>query len=156
MSLTLGQLLAEYLYSEQLPVDVIIPVPLHPKRLRDRGYNQATLIAVEISKNRGLPMLEDALLRLRNTTAQAQTVNAAERRNNMRDAFVCPHSLKGTRILLIDDVCTTGSTLNACASALKTAGVKSVWGLTVARDVLAYPTRPLLTPPACTPPAGSL
>ncbi len=136
MAAPLGQLLTEYVRTNSLPADTLVPVPLHPKRLRERGYNQALLLATEIGKNSGLPVLEGTLIRHINTASQARTTSAVERRNNVQDAFVCSKSLDGRRILLIDDVCTTGATIDACAAVLKQAGAEEVWGLTVARDVL--------------------
>ncbi len=136
----LGQLLAEFLHSYPLPSEVLIPVPLHPKRLRERGYNQATLLAREVSKLNGLPVDERLLLRQRDTITQARTASSMERRSNVRDAFICRQGLHGERILLIDDVCTTGATLDACAAALKAAGAGSVWGLTAASEKFPWPS----------------
>jgi ComF family protein len=114
--------------------EVLVPVPLHPKRLRQRGYNQALLLAQELSKIIGLPVDEDALIRAQDVVPQARTKSAAERRQNVRHAFACNRNMADKQILLIDDVCTTGATLDACAIALKAAGASSVWGLTVARE----------------------
>jgi ComF family protein len=134
MAAPLAQLLAEYLHSHPMIGEVLVPVPLHPKRLRQRGYNQASLLAKELSKIIGLPVEEDALLRVQDVVPQARTKSAAERRQNVRHAFACNKNMEGKQILLIDDVCTTGATLDACAIALKTAGASSVWGLTAARE----------------------
>jgi ComF family protein len=136
----LGQLLAEYLGSHPLQGETIIPVPLYPKRLRERGYNQSTLLAKELGKLIGLPVLEDALTRVKDAVPQARTRSAIERRRNVHDAFACHHPLEGRQILLIDDVCTTGATLDACAIALKAAGAGSVWGLTMAREMFSSPS----------------
>jgi ComF family protein len=133
----LGQLLAEYLSSHPLRGEAIIPVPLHPKRLRERGYNQASLLAKKLSRLGGLPVVEDTLIRVRDALPQARTRSAIERRQNVQDAFVCHQGLEGKQVLLIDDVCTTGATLDACAIALKAAGAGSVWGLTVAREMFS-------------------
>jgi ComF family protein len=137
----LGQLLAEYLGSHPLKGEVIIPVPLHPKRIRERGYNQASLLAKELSRLVGLPLVEDTLIRERDALPQARTRSAIERRNNVQGAFICHQGLEGKQILLLDDVCTTGATLDACAIALKAAGASSVWGLTVAREMFALPSK---------------
>jgi len=131
----LSQLLSEYLSSHAPKGEAIIPVPLYPKRLRERGYNQASLLAKELSKLTGLLVMEGPLVRVRDTISQARTTSAIERRRNVQDAFVCNQGLKEKQILLIDDVCTTGATLDACAMALKSAGASSVWGLTVAREI---------------------
>jgi predicted amidophosphoribosyltransferase len=88
-----------------------------------------------MSKLTGLPVVEGSLLRQRDTIPQARTASAAERRSNVRDAFACQQELQGMRVLLIDDVCTTGATLDACATALRAAGAGSIWGLTVATEM---------------------
>ena len=136
----LGQLLAEHLSSHPLKGEMLVPVPLHPKRLRERGYNQASLLAKELGQHAGLPIVEEPLVRVRDTVSQARTASAIERRRNVKDAFVCHQGLEGKQVLLIDDVCTTGATLDACATALKAAGASSVWGLTVAREM--FPQSP--------------
>lgn len=127
----LGQLLGECLRVYPLPVEVLVPVPLHPKRLRQRGYNQSALLA----RATGLPVVE-GLIRLRDTPPQARTATSQERQDNVRGAFACRHrGLRGRQILLVDDVCTTGATMEACALALKEAGAASVWGLALAREI---------------------
>ena len=104
MASPLAHLLAEYLRSNPLPGDAIIPVPLHSKQLKRRGYNQAALLATEIGKLTGLPVTEGLLIRLRDTQSQTKTTSAAERRENVRDAFSCPQRLHRENIVLIDDV----------------------------------------------------
>lgn len=132
----LAQLMKEYLCAHPLPGDVLVPLPLHPRRLRQRGYNQSSLLSVELGKLASLPVVEGSLVRLKNTPPQTRTKSAAERQSNVVGAFICrDQRLEGRRILLIDDVCTSGATLDACATALKAAGATSVWGLTLAREV---------------------
>lgn len=132
----LGQLLGEYLEAEPVPADVLVPVPLHGRRLRERGYNQSALLAAEIGKAKGLPAVTDSLVRLRHTKSQVKTAGAEERQRNMAGAFGCRDArLAGKRVLLVDDVCTTGATMNSCAIALREAGAASVWGLVLAREV---------------------
>ncbi len=132
----LAQFLADYLKNNGMPVDVLTPVPLHRHRLRERGYNQSVLLVQELSLLTQLPVASDTLVRMINTPPQARTANIKIRRENVTGAFVCQDkSLTGKRVLLIDDVCTTGATLNACAIILKKAGAASVWGLTVAREL---------------------
>jgi ComF family protein len=132
----LGQLLAEYLEAEPVTADVLVPVPLHSRRLRERGYNQSALLAAEVGKLNSLPVVSDSLVRLRHTKAQVKTADAEERQRNLAGAFGCRDAkLAGKRVLLVDDVCTTGATLNSCAIALREAGAASVWGLALARDV---------------------
>ncbi len=128
--------LAGYLHANPLPVEVIVPVPLHPRRLKERGYNQALLLAHELGLLTGLPVVNDDLIRRRHTPPQARTASLAERRQHMLALFACRDGkLKGKKVLLLDDVATSGATLNGCAAALKQAGATSVWGLTLAREV---------------------
>jgi predicted amidophosphoribosyltransferase len=104
--------------------------------LRQRGYNQSSLLARELGKLLSLAVIEGALVRLKNTPPQTKTKGVDERQSNVAQAFSCQtEGVEGKRILLIDDVCTSGATLNACAIALKAGGAASVWGLTVAREV---------------------
>ncbi len=110
--------------------DWIIPVPLHPFRRRQRGYNQSQLLAQRLSRETGIPMQTKTLTRIRNTPSQAQRTHA-ERPGNVRDAFLAGRGLQGSHILLVDDVITTGSTLDACALALRMAGAAGVWAVTV-------------------------
>ena len=104
--------------------------PLHPFRRRQRGYNQSQLLAQRLSRETGIPMQTKTLTRIRNTPSQAQRTHA-ERPGNVRDAFLAGRGLQGSHILLVDDVITTGSTLDACALALRMAGAAGVWAVTV-------------------------
>jgi len=132
----LARLLNDYLLDNPVPGEVLVPVPLHPKRLRERGYNQSRLLAKELGKLAGLPVVDDCLVRERYSLPQARTSSVVERRGNVADAFACRHRwLEGKQVLLIDDVSTSGATLDACARALKGAGAASVWGLTLAREI---------------------
>jgi ComF family protein len=136
LALPLAQLLAQHLEDKPLAADVLVPVPLHPRRLRERGYNQSRLLAQELCRLIEVPVAEDMLFRHRNNRAQVKTPDSEERRSNVLGAFGCRDDrLKGGRILLIDDVCTTGATLNSCASALREGGAGSIWGLALAREV---------------------
>jgi ComF family protein len=128
----LGQLLADYLTRHHLPADVIVAVPLHPTRLRERGYNQSALLARQLSQATGLPVVEGCLRRVRVTVPQID-LTAAQRRENVTGAFDCADDrLAGQRVLLIDDVYTTGATLEACAAAVRAHGARSVWALALA------------------------
>lgn len=136
----LAETFAVFLYnclkSNALSVDTLVPVPLHSKRLRERGYNQSGLLARELGKLSGLPVIEDHLIRYLYTPPQAQSSGVGERRNNIMNAFKClDNKLQGKRVLLVDDVATSGSTLNTCARELKSNGAKSVWGLVVALEL---------------------
>ena len=131
----LGEILAGYWRLEPLPVRAIVPVPLHRTRLRQRGYNQSLLLARELAERIDLPLCEGALLRERNTPSQVG-LSVEERWTNVWGAFRCSNSdLRGEHVLLVDDVLTTGATLEACASTLLEAGVEEVWALTLTRAV---------------------
>ncbi len=115
----------------------IVAVPLHAKRLRERGYNQAGLLAQQLSRYLKLPYYEGQLVRRRETRSQVG-LDGQGRIENVRDAFGWQGSpLAGQSLLLIDDVCTTGATLSEAARALKTSGANRVWGLTVTRELRA-------------------
>jgi ComF family protein len=124
-----------YLQTNAIEGDAILPVPLHRARLRNRGYNQSALLAQKLGKLAGLPVVENCLIRIKDSEPQARTRTGEERRRNVAGAFACKDDvLSGSRVILIDDVCTTGATLEACAETLKHSGVTSVWGLTIARE----------------------
>ena len=137
----LGELLAEA-GPAILPVspagwaDGLVPVPLHPARLAERGFNQADLLAAPCATAWGVPVLARALVRTRPTRPQTD-LDAAARRANVRDAFRVPRpaEVAGRRLLLLDDVLTTGATAAAAARALRAAGATSVGVLALARVV---------------------
>lgn len=132
----LAELLADYLQSNPLPGEAIIPVPLHPRRLKERGYNQSSLLAGELGKLTNLLVIEDCLIRIKEARPQVKASDVEERRRNVAHAFVCRNGgVSGKQIILIDDVCTSGATLESCAAALKSKGATSVWGLTLAREI---------------------
>jgi ComF family protein len=136
MAAPLAQLLSDYLVTNPVPGDVLVPVPLHRKRMRERGYNQSNLLARKLGKLLNLPVVADCLIRQRHALPQARTTSVEERQSNVADAFTCRDDrLRNKRVLLIDDVSTSGATLDACAAALKASGAISVWGLTVAREI---------------------
>ena len=129
----LGALMATYWTQHPMPIDIVTPVPLHAARLRERGYNQAALLAHEMARRAGLIVDERLLLRQRATVSQTK-LDAVQRKKNVSAAFRCSNNeLTGKRVLLIDDVCTTGATLEACAVALHDGGARSVQALTLAR-----------------------
>ncbi len=132
----LAKLLNDYLATNPIPGEVLVPVPLHQKRLRERGYNQSSLLAKELGKLTNLPVVDDCLIRQRHAPPQARSSTVEERRHNVAGAFVCrDHRLQDKQVLLIDDVATSGATLDAGAAALKAAGATSVWGLVLAREI---------------------
>jgi ComF family protein len=117
------------------PVDVVSAVPLHASRLRERGYNQAVLLAQVVARTRSWVFAPDALRRVRETASQVN-LNAQERRANVEAAFFAePAVFCGRQVLVIDDVLTTGATLSACADALRAAGATHVYGATLAGAV---------------------
>ena len=131
---TLAALMADYLDRNPVAADVLIPPPLHSRRLRSRGYNQSALLALQLGKSLGLPVREDLLIRVTNARPQVEARTQEERRNNVANNFACDADATGLTALLIDDVATTGSTLSECARALKNAGAAKVCALTLARD----------------------
>jgi ComF family protein len=135
----LGLLLAKAYRASKIQADIIIPVPLHPERQRERGYNQAQLLAKACAQVVGVPLNTSLLQRRRATQAQAQ-LHVHERYANVAGAFCCSSSIAtkslGNRtVVIIDDVSTTGATLEACAAPLFAAGARKVWGLVLARPV---------------------
>ena len=132
---------AEHLATVLLPVleecggfDAVVPVPLHHSRLRQRGYNQSALLAHHVGEALGIPVRE-LLVRQRATPRQVG-LDAAQRVANVAGAFAVPYDadVEGWRLVLIDDVVTTGSTLAACAAALRRGGADEVWAATLARE----------------------
>ena len=132
----LSHCMAQYLRKHPMSFDVIVPVPIHKQRLRERGYNQSSLLAKRLGYMIRKPVVEGDLLRTKHTPSQAKSASLDQRRTNIRNAFNCIGSdLTGKRVLLIDDVCTSGSTLDSCAISLKKAGATSVLGLTLAKEI---------------------
>ncbi|GAC1389236.1 MAG: hypothetical protein NVS4B11_18870 [Ktedonobacteraceae bacterium] len=136
----LGTLLAQTYLNYGMQADMLVSVPLHSKRHKQRGYNHAYLLANVCSSTIGVPLRDDLLVRSRATSAQVG-LNAYDRRQNVLGAFYCTagratESIYGRRIVIVDDVCTTGATLDACAAALFQAGAASVWGLVLAGSAL--------------------
>ncbi|MFZ5863529.1 MAG: ComF family protein [Nitrospirota bacterium] len=116
------------------PVDAVVPVPLHVRRLRRRQFNQSLRLAAEVARRLNRPVWPDILRRTRWTTPQT-TLDRAHRQANVRRAFAVrhPHRVAGHRLLLVDDVYTTGATVNECANALRAAEASAVYVVTVAR-----------------------
>ncbi|MBN1780806.1 ComF family protein [bacterium] len=135
----LGDMAARILNGKASGADLIIPVPLHRRRQRERGFNQSLLIAERLGGDMGIPVMgsRTPLRRIRYTETQT-SLNAAERQFNVRDAFrvVQPDAVSGKHILIVDDVITSGATINACARACRAAGAAEVTGLGLTRPVL--------------------
>lgn len=126
----MGELLATDLTEHPLPIDLLVPVPLHPRRRRQRGFNQSELLVRVVAGRLGIELNVRSLRRQRNTRPQVQADDRRRREENVRGAFRCGDGVAGRQVLLIDDVLTTGATLRECAAALKAAGAASVWALT--------------------------
>ena len=129
----LGRLLSRYFLEKPLPAGFLVPVPLHRRRLRQRGYNQSALLAKDLAKRVGIPVSEGTLVRIKDNPPQV-SLDRAQRMENVEGSFECGDDVKGKAILLVDDVATTGSTLSACGAALKEGGAASVWALVLARE----------------------
>ncbi len=131
----LGRLLLDALPAG-LDADLVIPVPLHPTRLREREFNQSLLLADRVAKHLSRPLSFTNLVRTAPSEPQS-TLSRKERMKNLRRAFAVrrPESIARKRVLLIDDVFTTGTTVNECANVLRTAGAEAVFVLTLARTI---------------------
>jgi len=126
--------LADYISAHPVLFDALVPVPLHPDRVAERGFNQSELLAESIRLTLNIPTRTDLVQRVVATRPQAQ-LNRHQRLQNVANAFApAPDAtLHGETLLLIDDVSTTGATLRACANILKRIGAGDIWALTVAR-----------------------
>ena len=137
----LGNLMIKALQKTDLPLaDMIIPVPLHPKRLRWRGFNQSELLAKHVSSNllpqTNIELEEKILVRKKYTPPQMKISNYQHRKQNMQGAFCVTDAekIKNKTILLIDDIATTGSTIFECAQVLKNSGAKEIYAAVIARQ----------------------
>jgi len=134
--LALAGFFARNLASRPIPeLDLIVPMPLHPKRLAERGFNQALEIARGVARHLGRPIEPRGVLRVKDTPPQTE-LPYEERAKNVRGAFLCKLDLSGVSVAVLDDVMTTGTTLNELARALKRAGATRVENFVIARTVL--------------------
>ncbi len=141
----LGMIMARAWPGDAIHGDCLIPVPLHPSRERQRGYNQARLLAEVLGRQIGLPVVKGAVRRVRATRPQVH-LDARARQENVIGAFSEGDvPMRGRRPVLIDDVCTTSATLSACAHVLWQAGATEVWAYTLARAAWD-PERPDVLP----------
>ena len=123
----LGRNLASFMeLPKEWQADAIIPVPLHPARLKERGYNQSLILAEDLGRGYDIPIRDTLLKRIRNTQMQSMT-SREERQANVKDAFRASKRCRGLSIILVDDVITSGSTSEECARALKAAGADKVY-----------------------------
>jgi len=133
---SLAELMHGYLMENPVTGNVLVPVPLHRKRHRERGYNQSALLARELGRLSGLKVVDNCLVRHSYAPPQARSASVGERRNNVAGTFACRDGqLRGREVILVDDVSTSGATLDACAGALKSAGAVVVWGLVLALEL---------------------
>jgi ComF family protein len=128
----MAEVLARELCARLASVELLVPVPLGRRRLRDRGYNQAAVLAAALSDRTGIPSREGLLVRTRDTRTQT-ALGPSERWANVAGAFGAGERLAGMRVALVDDVLTTGATLAACAAALSSSGAMAVGAVTFAR-----------------------
>ena len=127
-----------FVHNLEWHLDIVVPVPLSRERKKERGYNQAALLAKPLAWGLGLKYCHGALARQRDTRSQVG-LNVDQRRQNLQGAFTASKStFAGKAVLVVDDVATSGSTLDACADALWLAGAEKVYGVTLARAMLAY------------------
>jgi ComF family protein len=136
VALPLGMRMADVWTERQLTSDLLVPVPLHVVREAKRGYNQSALLARELARRVGIPLEECLLFRIHSTASQAK-LERHMRWPNVRDAFSCPadSDLSGMSVTLVDDVATTGATLEACAVALLAQGARRVNAFTLSHAV---------------------
>lgn len=130
---TFAEKLSQRIDKDSLP-DYVIPMPLHPAKLRERGFNQSLLLAAELARRHDLELLANACQRVRDTPPQS-ALPWKERNKNMRDAFRCDVDLTGKRVALVDDVLTTGASLNALAKAVRKQGASRIEAWVVARTL---------------------
>lgn len=116
------------------PDFILIPIPLHKKKLKKRGFNQASEIGKELARILKIPFFDDVLIKIKQTPDQVE-LKKTEREKNIKGVFFCkkPEIVSGRKILLVDDILTTGSTMEEGASVLKSAGAEEVWAIVAAR-----------------------
>ena len=131
----LGQLMIKKLNQQNIKDSILIPIPLHLKRLRWRGFNQADLLAQHIGKELNIPVINNLLIRTKHTLPQAKIENAQERQQNIKQAFALNSRtlFSGRSFILIDDISTTGATLKECAKILKPLKPKEIYGLVISK-----------------------
>ena len=137
VGLPLGHLLARTWQAWGVPIDAIVVVPMSPTRLSERRYNPAEIIARPCARRLGVPLWRDVVQRTRLAPPQ-RGLGADARRQNVRGLFAATPHVRGQRVLIVDDVTTTGATMGAMAEALTQAGARAVWGLALASPRMGY------------------
>lgn len=140
----LGELLRSACRAAKISAEAVLPVPLHPRRLAERGYNQSALLAAHVARELGAPLVTSALARRVDTAPQVE-LSGDDRHANVAAAFAVTSaaSVERRALVLVDDVSTTGATLSACRQALLAAGARRVLGVAVARTSPSAPEIPL-------------
>lgn len=131
----MADIISAHSFASKANLDCVAPVPAHQSRLRERGYNQASLLAREVADKLQLQFIEDALTKTRATQSQVE-LTRQQRATSLRGAFEANYRFDDGHVLLIDDVCTTGNTLMNCAAALKLAGSRRVSAIVFAKETL--------------------
>ena len=131
----MADLMSLHPFPRRVKLDCVVPVPVHADRLRERGYNQASLLAGDVADNLHLKFLAQALIKTRATVSQVE-LSRQERAMSLRGAFTANFRFDDAHVLLVDDVCTTGNTLMNCAAALKRAGARRVSAMIFAKEAL--------------------
>lgn len=141
MAEAIGRILHDRIVITNICFDVIIPIPIHKVKLKTRGYNQASLMALALSEFTGIKADIKAVKRVKKTKANKK-LGAEQRAENMKNAFAVTETgkrkLKGKDILIVDDIYTTGATVDACAKMLKEAGAGKVYVLTLAAGTYSF------------------
>ncbi len=132
---SMATVMAEALRTMSPPVDALVPIPLHRRQLRRRGYNHSAVLAREVGWRLDIPVSENALRRVTEGPSQVSLTSREGRWANVADAFAPAASVEGKDIVLVDDVMTTGGTLHSAGAVLRQAGAQTVWALVFARDV---------------------
>lgn len=141
LAITLASILVEHFIISGKNTDeiwengILVPVPLDSKKIKIRGYNQSEELAKELSKVLQIPVVSENLVKIKSTKSQME-LKKQEREKNLENAFAIKNAaeLAGKKIFLVDDVYTTGSTMEECAKVLRDAGIKQVWGIVIARE----------------------
>jgi len=133
---TLADYVTPLVHEVEYDPELVLPVPMHKSRLRKRGYNQASLLAISIGQSLALPVCTDVLTRIKAGPSQVMSGSGEARWSSVQGAYLCTNAtVSDKRVLLVDDVCTTGATIEACGGALRAAGAAEVVAVTVAREV---------------------